>query len=633
MTDNYSIKDALKGADNYQDVLRICRSVDNITTLQGAEIRKLLRALRKHQTAAIESGHVAPFRIAYLGNITFEPLPDHVCVAAACQGVTTQAYIGGYAQHMQELISDQSPLAEFNAHAIVIHLLLRELVPDVALRFSSLGTQQLNQARDTILDSVCQSVQMALNKHSATVIVVNFPAPAHDHYGVADQKRECSSEAEFYSVLNSRLRQRFIEEPRVHILDMERLTSLHGKKEAYDQKLYYLAKVPWQESFYPTIAEQLTRHIAAIQGTAKKCLVVDLDNTLWGGVLGEAGIQGIKVGHGDGESEAFFDFQNRILAIKDRGVLLAVCSKNNIEDVEEAFQQRTDMPLKLSDFSAMAINWEMKHTNLQRIAEKLNIGLDALTFIDDNPAECELIQQMLPQVSTVLLPKDPSCYPALIDSLHGFDKTAIAAEDQAKSRQYADNASRSEHQTQFDDLESYLESLQTEVTIWPAGEAEKQRVHQLFSKTNQFNLTTKRYSLAEIDAFIEQDRYALYVVKAVDRFGDLGIIGLCLIDQQDVSNVLIDSFILSCRAIGRGVESALMNFIKRRCFEQQGRRSLSGFFVPTKKNRPTEKFYNDQGFSISSDEHAGDGQHYILQAADSTMKDCHWINVTEQEEL
>ena len=348
-------------------------------------------------------------------------------------------------------------------------------------------------------------------------------------------------------------------------------------------------------------------------------------------MLGESGVHGVKVGHGDGEGEAFYDFQQAILALKNRGILLAICSKNNPEDVNELFEQRTDMPLKLEDFSAMEISWDMKHDGLEQIARQLNIGLDSLVFIDDNPAECELIRQMLPQVDVILLPPDPSTYPSVLASIHGFDKAVVTSEDRDKTRQYAENTNRAQHQASFDNIESYLESLQTEIPIVSAGENEKMRIHQLFSKTNQFNVTTRRYSMAEVEDMMERPHFDFYTIQARDRFGDLGIIGLCVIEDAGNGEAFIDSFILSCRAMGRGIETAMLNYIKEEYIGRMTFDRLRALFIPTAKNKPAVNFYTEQGFSLTEGE-TGIECHYTLLSDDSELMGCHWIKVNERNE-
>lgn len=616
------IVDSIKKATCCEDIFRACETLDTLT-LTASVTRKISRALKKH-CFGNNKGSEQIVRIAYLGNITFEPLPEYISAVSSCYGLLSDAYIGGYDQTIQELIDPNSRLNTFDADVIFLHFSVREIAAEVTQQYSSLGEHALSSAHNKIIDTVVHSVEQALSRHSASVLLSNFPAPMYHHFGVADQK-QVMSEQTFYANLNLALAKRFKDEMRVQILDVERLTSQYGKQNAFDEKLYYLAKIPWQESFYPFLADEIVRHIDVIKGRGRKCLVVDLDNTLWGGVLGEAGVHGVKVGHGDGESEAFYAFQYKIRALKERGILLAICSKNNPEDVEELFSARTDMPLKLSDFSALEISWDRKHEGLKRIAQKLNIGLDSLAFIDDNPAECELIRQMLPEVMTVLLPPDPSVYSTLIDRLHGFDKLAISEEDSVKAVQYQNNAERSAHQSHFEDLESYLNSLQTTITIAAAGEQDQLRVHQLFSKTNQFNLTTKRYTLSDVKAMMECLEDDLYVVKAADKFGDLGTIGLFLIKNAKAGEPFIDSFILSCRAMGRGIETAVMNYIKKNYIKHMSDNGLKALYIPTQKNKPVSSFYKDEGFTVVDGEN--ESESYMLSADNVAEKSCSWINV------
>ena len=626
--DKVSVKERLKSVVSYDELIAFCQSLD-VASLASADARKILRALRKYSADDASAAGLAPLKVAFLGNITFEPLPDYVQLAGACQGLSVSSYVGAYDQVMQELMHVQSGLRQFVPDMLFLHYSLRVLAEDVVWDFASLEAGQLEAARQHILQTVSQAVQFALSNTEANVLLSNFSAPPYWQYGVADQK-QAASEAAFYYALNQALLTQFQDEPRVQLLDIEQALSDFGKRNALDERMYYLAKAPWKEDFYPVLADRMIRHAEAFLGQVKKCLVLDLDNTLWGGVLGEEGVHGVHVGHGDAVGEAFYDFQKRILALKHRGVVLAICSKNNIDDVRELFTQRTDMPLQWDDFSAHEISWDMKHEGIRRIAEKLNIGLDSLVFIDDNPAECELIEQMLPQVQTVLLPPDPSGYVRLLDSLHGFERVKVSQDDVDKARQYAENAKRAEYQGSFSDLQDYLYSLETVVTIHPAGESNKLRVHQLFSKTNQFNLTTKRYSQSDVERFIASDTHDLYVVHSRDRFGDLGIIGLCLIYREDVANPLIDSFILSCRAMGRGIESAVMNFIKNRYLERGGADSLQACFIPTQKNKPASSFYPDQGFQLQHQDENGTACYHFLSDNDF-RHECSWITLNTQE--
>src|SRR5215210_7774340 len=393
--------------------------------------------------------------------------------------------------------------------------------------------------------------------------------------------------------------------------------------------MYYLAKMEWSPGFLPTVAAELVRQIKAIRNVGKKCLVLDLDNTLWGGVVGEDGPTGIKIGTGDPEAEAFLEFHHKLKALQDRGVLLAVCSKNNRADVVEVFDSRPEIPLKLADFAAAEICWDPKHEGLKRIAAALNIGTDSLVFVDDNPAEISLVQQMMPEVKTVLLPPDPAEYAGLIERMNDFETPEILEEDRRKTGQYRENRQRQELQASVGGLEGYLASLRTEVEIHLARREDLPRVHQLFSKTNQFNLTTERYSLAEIERFATSPACELWVARARDRFGDLETIAVVLLKKVG-RMATIDTFLMSCRAMGRGIETAIMNHVKHRLVEERSGLELRGRYLPTPKNKPVERFYDEQGFRLLESSPSGE-KLYGLRRDEVRLAPCDWIRVTHDE--
>jgi FkbH-like protein len=300
--------------------------------------------------------------------------------------------------------------------------------------------------------------------------------------------------------------------------------------------------------------------------------------------------------------------------------MLAVNSKNNEEDVREVFRLRSDMPLKLEDFAALRINWQNKHDNLMAIAAELNIGIDSLVFVDDNPVECALIEEMLPDVEVVRLPDDPAGYADLLQDLVAFEKLGITAEDRAKASQYQQQRQRAEHRDAVGDIDSYLASLETRIAIRPATAANAVRIHQMFGKTNQFNLTTKRYAPADIERFMTDPRFVLRTIDATDRFGPLGIIGLYLVDLSD-SLPRIDSFLMSCRAIGRGIETAVMNTVKEEILLKKGHEALLADFIPTRKNTPARNFYASQGLEKIAETAAGH-QLFRVAADDVRLVDC-----------
>jgi len=287
------------------------------------------------------------------------------------------------------------------------------------------------------------------------------------------------------------------------------------------------------------------------------------------------------------------------------------------------------MVLSLDDFSVMQVNWEHKHINIQRIAEELNIGMDSIVFMDDNPVECELVRQVLPEVRTVQLPEDPAEYADTLRKLTDFEKLSITEEDIHKGNQYRGNIQRERKKNSVANINDFLESLGTIISIETASEATLPRIHQIFTKTNQFNMTTCRYSPADIEAFIDDPSQDLFTIHVRDNFGDMGIVGQYLI-QRGEDILTIDSFILSCRALGREIETFVMNKIKQDYFGGGSCMAIQAKFIPTAKNGPAAAFYSRQGFTLKAT--TGDGeQQYELKRADSQPVDCQGISMHQPE--
>jgi FkbH-like protein len=563
-------------------------------------------------------------RLGYLSNFTLDPLPRWVDLHFAREGVRAAHYLGGFGQYVQEVLGERTGLAAFEPHLVLLVLSLRLLRPEAWAAFATLSPAERRDLKEDVVSHVESWALAALERTPATLLVANFPAPPQAAFGVADLNEEYG-ETEFFLDLNLDLLRRFKGHPRIQIFDLDRLAARFGKDRILDRRMYYLAKMEWSPAFLGCVAAELARHARAAQGKARKCLVLDLDNTLWGGVVGEDGPAGVKIGPGDPEGEAFLDLHHRLKALQAQGVLLAVCSKNNPGDVTELFESRPEIPLKLDDFAALEISWEPKHEGLEKIAAALNLGTDSLVFLDDNPAEVSLIQQMLPEVKTVLLPPDPAEYAALIDRLTDFERTAVLASDARKTAQYRENREREALRTASGDLGNYLASLRTELAITRAKRDDLPRIHQLFTKTNQFNLTTQRYTPSEVERFIASPICELWVARGRDRFGDLGAIGVVLL-RRDGRVVYIDSFLMSCRAMGRGIETAIMNHVKHRLLDEPGHLELRGRYLPTAKNKPVETFYEDQGLRLLERRDGGE-KLYVLRRTETREIPCEWIEV------
>ncbi len=414
--------------------------------------------------------------------------------------------------------------------------------------------------------------------------------------------------------------------PGVKWVDFSEFTSRYDAQSLINWKYYLMSQTllnPKLAHDFQTWWQRVEQELALMR---KKCLILDLDNTLWGGILGEDGTNGIKIG-GDYPGNAFTYWQRSLLQLAHNGVILAICSKNNESDVAEAWDNNPNLVLKREHFSALRINWLDKATNITAIAEELNIGLDSMVFIDDNPAERELVKQLLPQVEVPDFPEKPyqlmPFFKILVDKY--FRICAVTDEDRAKAAQYHANALRNAELGRFADLEGYLYSLDMRLDIAPADEHNLPRIAQMTQKTNQFNLTTRRYSETDVQQRLDNG-WHVYCLNVSDRFGDSGITATIFLEPVDDTTVNIDTLLLSCRILGKGIEDAFVKTVLN-LLRLDGYRKVTADYLPTAKNAQTADFYDRMGFSLLSTSQDG-SKHYEL-ALDGVfeIKNCYNIRV------
>ncbi len=397
------------------------------------------------------------------------------------------------------------------------------------------------------------------------------------------------------------------------VIDYSEFTRNYPVSDLLDWKFYFISQMGLNPKLTKDFQAWWQRKLDSIALKRKKCIVLDLDNTLWGGVLGEEGISGIKIG-GDYPGKAFAFFQKSLLQLSKAGVILTVCSKNNEADVLEAWEKNPFMVLKKEHFAACRINWTDKATNIKELADELNIGLDSFVFVDDNPTERELIRQMLPMVSVPEFPAQPYELPLFFKKLSDdyFKVYSITEEDKKKTEQYKANAARAQAQHSFADFGAFLESLDIQITIEAANEFNIPRIAQMTQKTNQFNLTTKRYTDADVKDFLANG-WEIWCIGVADRFGDNGITGCIMVNGDE-----IDTFLLSCRILGKGIEFAFMKKILS-LLKDSGIQSLKANYVPTAKNVQVKDFYDRCGFLCVAEEQGGHRQ-YLLELKDADLK-------------
>lgn len=384
--------------------------------------------------------------------------------------------------------------------------------------------------------------------------------------------------------------------PQVRFIDVSEYFAEYPKREWVSWRFYFISQMAVSPTVASGFAAWFEKRILQISGNRRKCLVLDLDNTIWGGVLGEDGIDGIKIG-GDYPGNAFLYFQQALSALSKTGVILAVCSKNNEADVLEVWEKNPFIHLGRKYISAYRINWNNKADNIRELAAELNIGLDSMVFVDDNPTERELVRRELPMVAVPDFPKKPyglmELYSNLVEEY--FRSPSLTEEDKGKTEQYRANAMRAQAERQFSDLAGFIRSLNIKIRLMSADSFNIPRIAQMTQKTNQFNLTTHRYSDSDIQAFVDHG-YMVKCASVSDRFGDNGITGAAII-RLDGEKAHIESFLLSCRILGKGIETAILNSLLNHLFEQ-GIKSVTADFIRTAKNSQVADFYDRHGFEL-----------------------------------
>jgi FkbH-like protein len=446
-------------------------------------------------------------------------------------------------------------------------------------------------AADAISSQLLDLCRIAHERTGGEVILGNFPLPARRDPGPL-RVRTLASDWNFRKWVNLELGLKAPEW--VQICDLEYMACRRGAIASQDPRGWFESKQPCSPALQVDIARELVRLISALRQPVKKLLALDLDNTLWGGEVAEDGLEGIEIGDTSPRGEAFKAFQKFVLTLKQRGVLLAVCSKNDRALALEPFERHPEMVLRAQDFVAFQANWEPKSDNLRTIAAELNLGLDSFVFVDDNPAEIEIVRQFTPEVTTILLPPDPAEYVGRLQDCGCFETHRITPEDRQRTGQYRAEAERKAALSSAANMDVYLESLAMKAFVREFRPTDVGRLAQLINKSNQFNLTTKRRTEAEVRALIGEADHIAFSVRLEDRFGDYGLISI-VIGSVLGPEIEIDTWLMSCRVLKRQVEELALNTIAQLAKARQCVR-LIGVYLPTVKNEMVRDFYPRMGF-------------------------------------
>lgn len=544
---------------------------------------ELTRAAKRLDT----TGLARSLRVAILSDAATQQLIPLLSVLFARAEVRAEFYVAEFDAIELEIYNPASGLYNFRPDVIAL------LHSPNALR---LKYYRHEGDRASFADAMARHLadlwDTVRSRSTATIVQSNFPLPYERPFGNFDQK-VAGSPTSVVSALNTRLAALARERPHVLVHDVEALASYVGRRTWIDERLWMMAKALCALEHMPLLAQSLVDIALTTQGRAVKCVVVDLDNTLWGGVIGDDGLQGIQIGpFGDGEP--FYRLQLFLRELKRRGVILAVCSKNEEAAALQPFREHADMVLREADFAVFMANWNTKVDNLQAIRDVLNIGFDSIAFLDDNPFERNIVRQYLPEVVVPELPEEPADYVRCLSELNLFETNTFTEEDRQRAGLYREESARKVLEQRFTDVGEYLRSLEMCITLARFDPFHVPRIAQLIQRSNQFNLTTQRYSVAECEAMMGDDRCEPLYLRLSDRFGDSGLISVIVL-RYEPDVLAIDSWLMSCRVLARGVEDYAMNHVVQ-VARQRGYPEIKGVYLPTAKNAMVMNFYAQFGF-------------------------------------
>lgn len=554
------------------------------------ELLQLARRLRKLRSQGNEPAGrgLAQARIALTGNYTLAFLKSPLEVYLAGRGILAEVFAGEFDNYRQELLATDSALYALKPDVVILALDHHAVQhwPD-----GGAATEEVQSAADRQIHDWKALWQEAHARCGASIIQTNIALPCERVLGHYEAETAWGA-ANYLRRLNQLLAH--AAPGHASICDAEHLSGYVGKRTWFDEPAWYTSRQGLGFAAVPALAHSLAAIVAALRGKSRKCLVLDLDNTLWGGVVGDVGVEGLRLARGDAVGEAYVDFQQYCLQLKRRGVVLAVCSKNNPEIARAPFETHPEMVLKLDDISAFVANWDDKATNLRRIAAELNLGLDSLVLVDDNPAERALVRRYVPEVAVPEMPEDPALFRQALDRQRYFEVAALSEEDRARAGYYRTEQKRQSAALSASDFDAFLASLEQRCDTGPFDEMSLGRIVQLTNKTNQWNLATRRMTEAEVRLRMADPSYYTLWVRHGDRFGDSGLIAV-LIAREDQAVLHVEQWLMSCRVIKRGIEDFVFNELLDEA-RRRGVAAIEGTYRPTAKNTMVSDLYETLGF-------------------------------------
>lgn len=564
--------------------------------LSENQLRQLATTIETIRTQGRSLSPLTPFKLALVGNGTLDYLVPLLVASAARHGIALECVQADFGQMAQEALDPGSAVNQAKPDAVLLAIDARGLPlrpgldEAAALKSVAASVDHVGMLRASFRANA-----------NAMCIVQSLAPPPEPLFGSFDARYPGTLRA-LCARFNIALAESLHGTPDA-LFDVAALAETVGLGAWHSPKQWNVGKLAFDARFLPLYADHVGRILGALRGKARRALILDLDNTIWGGVIGDDGIDGISLGQGDGTGEAFLEVQRTALALRDRGIVLAVSSKNNDDVARSPFREHPEMLLHEEHIAVFQANWQDKATNICAIAAELSLGTDAMVFLDDNPAERALVRATLPEVAVPELPDEPSLYARILSAAGYFESVSFGDEDRNRAASYEANAQRIAVREQIADLDAYLASLKMTITFKPFDSVGRARIAQLINKSNQFNLTTRRYTEIDVAAFEADPSIFTLQVRLEDTFGDNGMIGVVICRETD-DTWEIDTWLMSCRVLGRRVEQMVLREILAQARERGVRRVL-GAYLPTERNALVRDHYRNLGFAPLEEDERG----------------------------
>ena len=560
-------------------------------------------------------------RIAIFGGSTTTDFKNMLEIFLLAAGIQAEFRESEYNQYYEDSVFPSQEWMEFQPDIVMVFTSFVNLTHLPVMTDSQQEVEKKAKLEYEKYESVWKGIE---RNYKAVVIQNNFEMPYMCPLGSFDAALY-QSHGKFVNILNHLFAKYAQTQPNFYLFDIHRLAASVGLANWHNRFQYYAYKLAMNYDVIPIVALHAAHLMRAILGYSKKCLVLDLDNTLWGGEIGDVGVDGIELGHETPGGEAYVEFQSYVLSLQRRGILLAVCSKNEEDIAKEGFHH-PDSVLKVEDFADFKANWDTKDRNIRRIAANLNIGLDSMVFLDDNPAERQLVRENLPEVSVPEVdPTNVFSYIQVLEENGYFEICSLSEDDFLRNETYRQNTQRMELKNQSDSYDEFLKSLDMEAEICSFRPVYFERISQLTNKSNQFNLTTRRYTVADIQRMTEDERYVTLYGRLRDRFGDNGLVSVVIGEvREDELHIIL--WLMSCRVLKRGMEYAMLNALATHARERNLHRMI-GYYYRTKKNNMVSKFYGEMGFQNMSQSESDSV--WILDISGEYEDRVHYIKINE----